>query len=62
MRLTEKGEEFMHQTIGQLRGAEIHALDDWSPEEVESYIALMTKFAASLRREFTKLESPTIGV
>ena len=54
VRLTEKGEEFMHQTIGQL--------DDWSPEEVESYIALMTKFAASLRREFIKLESPTIGV
>ena len=62
VRLTEKGEEFMHQTIGQLRGAEIHALDDWSPEDVESYIALMTKFAASLRREFIKLESPTIGV
>lgn len=62
VRLTEKGVEFMHQTIGQLRNAEIHALDDWTQEEVENYIYLITKVAASLRREFTKLERPQIEI
>ena len=62
VRLTEKGVEFMHQTIGQLRNAEIHALDDWSREEVDLYITLMTKVAASLRREFSKLEHPQIEI
>ncbi len=58
--LTEKGEQFMHETIGQLRNAEIHALDGWTPEEVETYIRLITKVGASLQREFSKLKHPSI--
>ncbi len=60
--LTEKGEQFMHETIGQLRNAEIHALDGWTPEEVETYIRLITKVAASLQREFSKLQRPAIEI
>ena len=60
--LTEKGEQFMHETIGQLRNAEIHALDGWTPEEVETYIRLITKVAASLQREFSKLQRPSIEI
>ena len=60
--LTDKGRIFMDETIGQLRNAEIHALDDWEPDEVETYIRLMTKVAASLRREFYKLKHPSIDI
>ena len=60
--LTDKGKLFMHETIGQLRDAEVHALDDWTQEEVDVYIQLITKVAASLRREFNKLKHPSIDI
>ena len=36
--------------------------DGWTPEEVETYIRLITKVAASLQREFSKLQRPAIQI
>ncbi len=56
--LTEKGRVLMENTVGQIHAAEVHALDDWSQEEIQTYINMLFKVVGSLKRELDKLDYP----
>lgn len=53
--LTEKGRELTEKTAARLYFAEVNAFEDWSDEEVETYIGLMKKYADCLRKQVEKL-------
>ena len=56
--LTESGRELAEKTVGQIHSAEVHVLDDWTREEIQTYILLLTKIASSTKRELDKLDYP----
>lgn len=56
--LTDKGRELIKNTVGQIRRAEVHSLDDWSQEEIQHYIRLLVRVGASLKRELDQLDYP----
>lgn len=56
--LTEKGKQLIENTVAQIHHAEIHALDDWTQEEIQSYMRSLTKVADSLKRELDRLDYP----
>ena len=53
--LTEKGRALTEKTAAKIYLAEINAFEDWSDEEVETYIGLMKKYADCLRKQVEKL-------
>ena len=53
--LTEKGEELMQRTAVRLYEAESRAFDEWTDNEINTYIRLMEKFADSFRRQVEEL-------
>ena len=56
--LTESGRELANKTVRQIHSAEVHVLDDWTQEEIQTYILLLTKIASSTKRELDKLDYP----
>ena len=56
--LTESGRELAERTVDQIHSAEVHVLDDWTQEEIQTYILLLTKIASSTKRELDKLDYP----
>ena len=56
--LTEKGRELIDSTVAQIHKAEVHALDDWTKEEIQTYILTLSKVHGSLKRELDKLDYP----
>ena len=53
--LTEKGKNYMENTIVRLCKAEVQALRTWTLEEVQTYIGMIERFMGCLREEFEKL-------
>ena len=56
--LTDKGRELIKNTVGQIRRAEVHALDHWTQEEIHIYILTLTKVAESLKQALDHLDYP----
>ena len=56
--LTDSGRELAEKTVAQIHSAEVHVLDDWTQEEIQTYILLLTKIASSTKRELDKLDYP----
>ena len=56
--LTDSGRELAEKTVCQIHSAEVHVLDDWTREEIQTYILLLTKIASSTKRELDKLDYP----
>lgn len=55
VRLSEKGEDYIDRTAGQVYRAECRAFASWLPEEIDAYLRLMEKHATTLAGEVTKL-------
>ena len=55
VRLTEKGRAYASQTAARLYQAECSAFDDWSAEEITTYLDLLEKHNDSLRRQVNLL-------
>lgn len=53
--LTNKGKDFVNQTIVRLQEAEANAFGTWSEEEISTYIQLMEKYADCFRSQIEKL-------
>ena len=56
--LTDSGRELAEKTVCQIHSAEVHVLDDWTREEIQTYILLLTRIASSTKRELDKLDYP----
>lgn len=52
---TRSGKIFAKNTVGKLFAAEADAFEEWSEEEIETYIALMEKYVKSFRTHIEKL-------
>ena len=52
---TKEGAERAEQTAGRLQAMEDNALADWTPEEVEQYLALSNRFLSRFREQVAKL-------
>lgn len=53
--LTARGREFAGQTVARLLCAETAAFDDWTEEEIDTYIRLTEKHLRCFRREIEHL-------
>lgn len=53
--LTDKGRDYIRQTVARLLEAEIRAFDGWSEDEIKRHIGLMEKYTESLRRQIHQL-------
>lgn len=53
--LTNKGRDYIRQTVARLLEAEIRAFDGWSEDEIKTHISLMEKYTESLRRQIHQL-------
>lgn len=53
--LTEKGKCFVEQTAARLFQAESDTFNDWTEEEISTYIGLMEKHEACFRRQIEKM-------
>ncbi len=53
--LTEKGKDYVQQTVAKLYQAEQNAFGSWSEEEISTYIALMEKYNNCFRHQIEKL-------
>ena len=53
--LTDKGKDFINQTIVRLQEAEANAFGTWTEEEINTYIQLMEKYADCFRSQIEKL-------
>ena len=53
--LTEKGKDYVQQTVAKLYQAEQNAFGSWSEEEISTYIALMEKYNDCFRCQVEKL-------
>lgn len=55
--LTEKGKEYVNQTVAKLYKAEVQAFESWSSEEINTYIRLMEKYADCFRKQIGALQA-----
>ena len=55
MTLTEKGVAFAENTVAKLLDAEIRALEDWSSDEINTYIALTEKYLECFGKQVREL-------
>lgn len=53
--LTNRGKEYLLQTVARLYRAELRAFDSWTEEEMTTYLHLMEKHAQCLGREIEKM-------
>ena len=53
--LTDKGIEYVKNTVERLYYAETDAFDAWTDDEINTYIALMEKYTECLRQQIEKL-------
>lgn len=53
--LTDKGKDFVKQTIVKLQEAEVNAFDTWTEDEIDTYIRLMEKYADCFRSQIEKM-------
>ena len=53
--LTDKGRDYIRQTVARLLEAEIRAFDGWSEDEIKAHISLMEKYTESLRKQVQQL-------
>ena len=53
--LTPQGERFVEETVDRVIDAELSTLEQFSPEERETFLALNQKYAVCLRKEGKKL-------
>lgn len=54
--LTEKGKNYINNTVAKLYEAEVLAFDSWTKEEVNSYISLMEKYVDCFRKQLANLQ------
>lgn len=55
--LTEKGKEYVKHTAALVFEAECNAFNDWTAEELDTYLSLMKKYNLSLSREIDKINT-----
>lgn len=53
--LTEKGKNYVIETVAKLYEAEVRAFDDWSQDEVNTYLELMKKYKNCLQKQIEKI-------
>jgi len=53
--LTEKGKDYVNETVAKLHEAEVRAFESWSTEEINTYISLMGKYVDCFRTQITNL-------
>lgn len=53
--LTDKGKDYVNQTVAKLFQAEVTALSLWSEQDIQTYISLLEKYITSLREQVTHL-------
>ena len=53
--LTDKGRDYIRQTVARLLEAEIRAFDGCSEDEIKTHIGLMEKYTESLLRQIHQL-------
>ena len=53
--LTDKGRDYIRQTVARLLEAEIRAFDGWSEDEIKTHIGLMEIYTESLRKQIHQL-------
>lgn len=53
--LTEKGKQYVTETVARLVEAETNALEMWSGEEIAVYISLMEKYVSTFKVQVEKL-------
>ena len=53
--LTEKGKQYVSQTVSRLCQAEIAALEAWTGEEIDTHISLLEKYVTSFKAQTEKL-------
>ena len=53
--LTDKGRDYIRQTVARLLEAEIRAFDGWSEDEIKTHISLMEKYTEALRKQVQQL-------
>ncbi len=51
--LTDKGKQYMSETVFRLCQAELDAFEEWTTEEIDTHISLMAKYVSSFK---TKIE------
>lgn len=54
--LTDKGRNFVNETVGKLHEAEIRAFSTWSEEEISTYIHLMEKYTHCFRKQIENMD------
>ena len=53
--LTDKGQDYVQNTVARLYEAEIRVFDTWPEEEINTYIRLIGKYADCFRQQIEKL-------
>lgn len=53
--LTEAGRALIQRTVARLYDAEVQAFSGWTPEEIETYTGLMSRYADCLRQQIERL-------
>lgn len=53
--LTEKGKQYVANTVAHLFEAEINVLKTWTAEEIDTYISLTERFISSFKEQTEKL-------
>lgn len=53
--LTEKGKQYVTETVARLVKAETNALEIWSGEEIDIYISLIEKYVSTFKAQVEKL-------
>lgn len=49
--LTDKGRELIEKTAARIYLAEVNAFEEWTDEEIETYLRLMKKYADCLKKQ-----------
>ncbi len=53
--LTDKGRDYVKETVARLYEAEVRAFDDWTDDEIRDYITGMERYAECLRIQLEQL-------
>ena len=53
--LTEKGKQYVSDTVVRLCDAEIRAFESWTEDEIDAHISLMAKYLESFREQTSVL-------
>ena len=53
--LTDKGKQYVSETVSRLCEAEIAALETWTDAEIDTHISLLEKYVTSFKAQAEKL-------